>query len=33
MMYLEDMAMELMEKYVSLPWIWMSTNDYTDHAE
>ena len=33
MMYLEDLVLELMKKDFSLPWIWIPTNDYTDHAD
>ena len=33
MMYLEDMVLELMKNDVSLPWIWIPTKDYTDHAQ
>ena len=32
MMYLEDMVLEFM-KVVSLFWIWIQTNDYTDQAD
>ena len=31
-MYLEDMVLEFM-KVVSLSWIWIQTNDYTDQAD
>ena len=32
MMFLEDMVLEFM-KVVSLFWIWIQTNDYTDQAD